>query len=399
MDVASPRFSNRVLAWSSAVIVLIIILLILTCAEMIARHAEQIGSSGGLQYQPDPQMGWLPKPGKYKITTPEFAVDASINSLNMNDREFNQSDLALPYRILALGDSHTFAIGVSTMETWPKRLEARLFPKALDGVVWNAGVIGYSIGQYLERFRLLQPVVKPTLVLVGFSMATDLYDLIPPERGGFVYGGDADRIYFDLGDNGELVEKVYHRAARKAALAKQSTDVTISIRGYQLYRKLKRSRLAMWIAVHYHPNGRSLWPGTDTALKRQLSEDDKYRWLLAERLLGKLVKEANAAGAKVVVVNIPYLAQVYDDVWTWSFGTQPEKYDRWIASRRLAQLCKRVGAGYIDTTGAFAAAARQRNHWLHWHQDAHPTPEGQDLISQVVAENLLKLKLVNTGFH
>ena len=100
-----------------------------------------------------------------------------------------------------------------------------LFPDKESGVVWNAGVIGYSVGQYLERFRRLSGLLKPTLVIVGFSMATDLYDLIPPERGGFVYGGDAARVYFDLGNDGELIEKVY--SPSHAATPSTETDLSL----------------------------------------------------------------------------------------------------------------------------------------------------------------------------
>jgi hypothetical protein len=78
-------------------------------------------------------------------------------------------------------------------------------------------VAGYSVGQYFERFRGLKDKLHPSLVLVGFSMATDLYDLIPPERGGFVYGGNASRVYFDLSPGGELVEKAYSSTSVGAA--------------------------------------------------------------------------------------------------------------------------------------------------------------------------------------
>jgi hypothetical protein len=163
-----------------------------------------------------------------------------------------------------------------------------------------------------------------------------------------------------------------------------------------LYRSLKRSNLAMWIAVHYKPGGKSLWPGLDTALRINLSEDDRYRWMLMEKVMGQLVQEADASGAKVIVVNIPYLAQVYDDVWAWSFGTKPNEFDRWIAGKRLSEVCDRIGAGYIDTTEAFVETVRERKHWLHWQQDAHPTPEGQDLIAQLIADNFNKTKIVQS---
>ena len=150
----------------------------------------------------------------------------------------------------------------------------------------------------------------------------------------------------------------------------------------------------MWIAIHYKPGGKPLWPGLDTALRTNLTEDDKYRWMLMEKVMGQLVQEANASGAKVIVVNIPYLAQVYDDVWAWSFGAKPDEFDRWIAGKRLSEVCIRVGAGYIDTTEAFVETVRKRKHWLHWPQDGHPTPEGQDLIAQVIANNFSRTGIV-----
>jgi hypothetical protein len=282
-------------------------------------------------------------------------------------------------------------------------LEARLFPNLEGGVVWNGAIGGYSVGQYLERFRGLKGRLHPTLVLVGFSMATDLYDLIPPERGGFVYGGDASRVYFDLSPQGELIEKTYSSTLVGASqVSSPQRDASLRIRAvlerFSLYRRLKRSNLAMWIAVH-RPGGVALWPGLDTALKKEPTEDDKYRWLLAERILAKLVSEAKEIEAKVVIVNIPYLAQVYDATWAASFGTRPDVYDRWIAGQRLAELCRRIGAIYIDTTEAFVNTTRERHKWLHWPQDAHPTPEGQDLIAEVVAEGLIKTGLTSSGHN
>jgi lysophospholipase L1-like esterase len=374
-------------------------ILIAGAAELISRFLEP-KAEGEVSVLHDPDLGWLPKPGKYKFTTPEYSTDVSINSLNMSDREVTQSDLQSETRILALGDSHTAASGVSTYETWPKRLEARLFPNREGGVVWNAAVAGYSVGQYLERFRGLKDRLRPTLVLVGFSMATDLYDLIPPERGGFVYGGDASRVYFDLSSNGELIEKTYSSTSIGASEMSRKQDISSRIRGFlegfSLYSRLKRSNLAMWIAVHL-PGRVALWHGLDTALKKELTEDDKYRWLLAERILAKLVSEAQEIETKVAIVNIPYLAQVYDATWAASFGTRPDMYDRWIAGRRLAELCQTIGAIYIDTTDAFVSATRERHKWLHWPQDAHPTPEGQDLIAEVVADGLIKNGLTSRG--
>ncbi|WP_163362900.1 hypothetical protein, partial [Klebsiella aerogenes] len=67
-------------------------------------------------------------------------------------------------------------------------------------------VHGYSLDQYLVRFRRLAPIVKPRVVIIGFSAATDFYDVGRTRAGDFVYGSDIGRIYFSLDDKGELVE-------------------------------------------------------------------------------------------------------------------------------------------------------------------------------------------------
>jgi hypothetical protein len=376
------------------------VILITAAAELVSRSFET-KVEGDVSNLEDPNLGWLPKPGEYKVTTSEYSMNVSINSLNMNDREVTQSDVQSDNRILVLGNSHTFAGGASTYESWPKRLEVRLFPDRESGTVWNAAVGGYSVGQYLMRFRALKDRLHPSLVLVGFSMATNLYDLIPPERGGFVFGGDASRVYFDLSPDGELVEKTYSSVGAPQ-VSSPANHTSLQIRGvlerFSLYRRLKRSNLAMWIAAH-RPGGVSLWPGLDTALKKEPTEDDKYRWLLAERILAKLVSEAQEMKTKVVIVHLPYLAQVYDATWAASFGTRPDVYDRWVAGRRLAELCQRIGAIYVDTTEAFVNASRERHKWLHWSQDAHPTPEGQDLIAGVVADGLIRNGLTLKGHN
>ena len=84
-------------------------------------------------------------------------------------------------------------------------------------------------------------------------MATDLYDLIPPERGGFVYGGNANRVYFDLDRRGEVVEKYYEHVEQASSHHERSLSARIRefLGQFSLYRTAKRSKLAMWVAANY----------------------------------------------------------------------------------------------------------------------------------------------------
>lgn len=362
-----------------------------TAAAMLEPDVRVHGAAAATR---DPELGWLPPIGRSTVTTGEFTAVYDVNALGMNDRPVEETLGRARRRVLALGDSHTFAVGVSQQETWPNVLEALLFGGDLDaGTVYNASVAGYSLGQYLVRFRGLEKTLDPQLVLIGFSMATDVYDLIPPRLGGFVYGADAGRVYFDLDEDGRLVEQRDLVGQQLAQDAARPRSASLQIRGFlerfALYRRLKKSGLAMAIATSgWTPGGDSLWPGPDTALRRELGPEQEYRWRLASLLLAEIAKEASGANRRVVLVNIPYLPQVYDEVWESSFGARPEQFDRWIAGRRLAKICEETGIGYIDTTPPLVEEARRRGEWLHYRQDGHPTPDGHRIIAQTVADGL-----------
>ncbi len=371
--------------FSGALAILAGTVVALVVAEFLARFLEPDHTKEGDFYNvPHETVGWIPKPDSQAVeTTDEFTARYRINALGMNDLPVaGQRNSRL--RIVALGDSHTFAMGVNMDETWPNVLENLLFGGESDaGTVFNLGVIGYNLGQYYDWLLINEKRLSPDVVIIGFSMATDLYDLIPPRKGGFVYGKGADRYYYDLSEDGELLR--LRSNVSQGTTSPQVRDVRTHLNRLALYRLLKRSKLAYWLSVRLSPGGQSLWPGLDTALKRELSGDDAYRWRLAERILTALVEDAGSRARRVVLVVIPYLAQVYDEVWESSFGSFPDKYDRWIGNRRLRELAERLGIGFVDTTPDFVQRVRESGEWLHYRRDGHPNPRGHAVIAAAVA--------------
>jgi len=409
------KLSKRKKILFSAILVSLSIFTALAIAEMAARYfkPETQPYSEKLKTNPHAKLGWLPSEGKVTEYTHEYRAHFDVNSYGMNDEPIDTSNALPKHRILSVGDSHTFAVGIDQQETWPNVLEKKLFGTDSDtGAVYNAGVIGYNLGQYLVRSRLLEDVVDPKVTIIGFSMATDLYDLVPPEKGGFIYGGGLGRIYFDLDADSHLVEKhdlvggyLYSSEEQmkedqadttkankpqkyKAASKAFSSRLRDWLSQFELYKLLRRSNFAMWIATHFQPGGQSLWPGLDTSLKKELTEDDAYRWKLADEILKQFKREATKNGSELVLVNIPYLAQIYPEVWESSFGSMPEKYDRWIGNERLKAICRKNGIIFIDTTQEFIDRYEETDRWLHYKDDGHPTVEGQALIAETIYKKL-----------
>lgn len=385
------------------VIYIITLVIFLLVAEGIARMAESKTQILGTCIRENPILGWDNQPGSAVVETKEFKYYLHVNSYGMNDRDIYGTEKA-KIKIMVVGDSHTFASGVSWNETWPKILEQKLFKNNLeDGVVYNCAVAGYSLGQYLLRIRQLGDTLKPDIIIVGFSMATDLYDLVPPRMGGFVCRSNVGRVYFDLDAGGNLVEKKdlmgtdLTRHILENETAKDKTIVNkikcFLEQNSALYRRFKRSRLVCWAAINLFKLD-SLWPGSSTAVRIDLDKDGLYRWRLAKKLLEKIAEEARENNRKVIVVNIPYLPQAYDKIWQASFGQRPQLYDRFIGGTRLAEICRQAGVYYVDTTQKFIEESRQHKKILYYQYDAHPNSEGHKLIAGVVRDYIVENNLL-----
>jgi lysophospholipase L1-like esterase len=325
------------------------------------------------------------------VRTSEFDVTWNVNELHMNDEPFVAAADASRTRILAVGDSHTAAIGASTFETWPKVLQRELNQKdpAQQFRVYNAGTIGYSLHQYVLRIMDQGPVVKPQYIVLGFGYASDLYDLLPPSHGGWAFFEPLPRTYFDFDESGHLVEKHWAPAPKSEAASAEPQRGRAAIRvrafvnQFAIFRYLRRSNLSLYIGSRLRFGGESLWPNMEVLVEKEISPAYEYNWRLAEALLSKANEEAGRLGAKLIVLGIPYLPQVYDDVWNATFGGNP-RFDREAGPRRLRAWCESNGIAYVESLDELRATVKAKGHWVHHRKDAHPTAEGQAAIARAL---------------
>lgn len=353
-------------------------------------NKQEIYQGEGGKWMADNRWGWKPTLGSFRTATSEFDVTGNINSLFMNDSPYNKDEDESCTRLLILGDSHTYAVGVSMEQTWGKVLQTKLNAAYSPSKfrTYNSGVVGYSMHQYLLRLIDQGPELRPHYVILGLSYATDLYDLLPPDRGGWIYGGNKARDYFDFDSNGELVERHWDPVAANGVGIKPTTPAATvrEILEYSAtFRYLRRSKLALFFGSHVKINGQSLWPNMDIVVEKNVSPEHEYQWRLFQALLSKTKAECDRQGAQLIVVGIPYLPQVYDEIWNSTFG-QDQKYSRTAGADRVAADCKKLGIVYVDSLDAFQSKSKQVGHWLHYHKDAHPTPEGQEVIADAVMQ-------------
>jgi lysophospholipase L1-like esterase len=357
------------------------------------RHKGDEGNGCGIV--PDDRWGWRLKPGTCLQRDPEFEATLTNNQLFMNDEPFVPGADSAKTRILTLGDSHTQALGVSTMKTWPKVLQRDLNRRFGDSTfrVYNTGTVGYNLHQYLLRLIDQGPVVKPNYVVVGFGFPSDLYDLLPPSHGGWHFFSPLPRTYFDFDSSGKLVEKHWapspsdaNPASQPAGSRPAAARVRDVLRHFATFRYLRRSNLALAIGARVRLGGESLWPNMEVVLEKDVSPENVYNWRLTEALLDRINEETRKLGAKLVVMGIPYLPQVYDETWRATFGNNP-RYAKDAGPKRLRAWLETKEIPYVETVDSLRAHVEQTHRWVHFRKDAHPTAEGHEIMAAMLAKS------------
>ena len=121
-----------------------------------------------------PFLLWRPRPGKSKSDS-----SISINQNGFRDREYGLEKPPHTWRMLALGDSSTFGVGVDLDQTYHEVLERRLNREFGDSgwtfEVINGGVTGFTSYQCLGMYEQFGVRYEPDVV----TLYAGINDLFP----------------------------------------------------------------------------------------------------------------------------------------------------------------------------------------------------------------------------
>lgn len=118
------------------------------------------------QPDPDPQLLYRLKPGYFDYG--KYAVN--INSLGFRGPERPMVKPDGGIRIICVGASNVYGIGLQDIQTWPAQLELKLAGQlAKDVEVWNLGTPGYVGSQMAAIAREAIERFDPDLILIALS--------------------------------------------------------------------------------------------------------------------------------------------------------------------------------------------------------------------------------------
>lgn len=343
------RPSNRT-GYGSHIAIVALVLVSLMGGAFLAEWGFRLVSGEQVElhgmYTGDETIGVGLTPGFVgAVRTAEFEHSVSVNELGMRDAPVGPKHPGLD-RVLVLGDSFVFGVGVDVEDSLPKALLRRVqeLDPSLRVEVLNAGVPGYSPWQELKTLVKLAPAVAPDLVVQVIFMGDDWYGnvrRIPPDQA--------------------------HR------------DVTEWLRVQSaLFRFVDRFVLSRFKGGdHYEPH------------RVRPTPEFARRVDFVMTILEETRDVAAASGADFLVVLCPRFTQVYEDAWSKAnlvYGLPAEEYDPLEPNRSFGERLRSSGFAVIDLLAPMRDEGRRRS--LHFPVDGHWNREGTAFAAEIIAPTI-----------
>jgi lysophospholipase L1-like esterase len=364
-----------------------VILMLFVIAEGTARltyHPENLGTV--IRF--DRHLGWSLVPGSvFHSVDDVLGLDYTIriNSLGFREREFGREKPAGKRRVVFLGDSFAFGIGVEQ----DRRLSDYVGRALGDEFeVINAAVCGWGIDQELIQYRRVVRQLSPDVVILTVCMSNDvLNDMLD-----HLYLGNTAKPRFVVADSLEIRDgdipppDIAHRHRLRNALRRSRFLVFLKRR---LDRLLDRPT-GVAPPDPDHPGFRaadrrshSHW----SVFEREYDADFERAWVVTEAIIEELARECRRDGADLIVLAFPLQIEV-DDQWRVralaKAGIEPESIDLRRPFARLERLCGRIGVPCLHPLQKFRDAIARRP--LYFERDVHPNAHGHALAAAAVLE-------------
>jgi lysophospholipase L1-like esterase len=292
---------------------------------------------------------------RYRLT-PGFDMTLDGDRYRVSSPGFRGSEIRAqtgrpPSRIVVLGDSFAFGLGVDEDETFPAQLETLLAASAGQPVeILNLGVPGYHTGQELawrERAGLPR---APALVVLLYYGNDEIGEAFQYDPGFGVLYGDALPL------------------------------------PYRLKGVLARSAIYRWIA--------RLQIGRMRA-RGELSSEDPRHWPVTRRRLEGVFSACSQRGVPLLLANLPLLAS--------SAALRSPDWPGQASFDRVTDLAERAGIPVVDLRASLLA--RQEGPGDDFlrrllispdpPEDHHLTPEGYRIVADAVAEVVIANRLLD----
>ena len=263
-------------------------------------------------------------------------VEMTVNPMGLRGPEVSAEKTAGTLRVIGLGDSFTFGVGVRDEHTFLRRLEGRLNQYQLVEVL-NAGTQGYNTRDQQVTLENRWLELKPDLVLVVFYL-NDIYR--DESAVAFWNNGEGHGVYL-----------------QPTGLARHSH--LIDWCQYSWRAKELRQRMIAHYSQAYFTDPRSFFA-------KPVSRSQPMDWSASRAALVRIVELARTHGFQVGLAIFPELMSLEDYPFT-------------AIHAFVEETCKEIGMPVHDLLSAFQGHSDHQL-WVH-PTDHHPNEIAHDLAA------------------
>jgi hypothetical protein len=311
-----------------------------------------------------PIFGWELVPGSTGIGS--LGESYRISSAGFRDVEHPIAKPVGTRRLVVIGDSFTFGMGVNLEDSYPKQLERILNGGGQAHEVINCGVIGYNMWQYHEVLARKALAYAPDLVILGL-FEDDVGAPVAPHVSG------SSEPYRGRNPFEEVEDPSAAGGLRRLALWNLARNAKALLEHKYRYR-----RGATYVQGIEE---RKKWWGpsrpSDQNYRVMSGKLGEARYEEFSIALKRFVSTARDAGAEVLVVMIPDSVQLDDPHMQF-------------VNTFVRQVTAKIGVPFVDTTPVLEAERDHASLYL-FPYDAHNSPRGLGLIAKAIADRILEL--------
>jgi hypothetical protein len=342
----------------------------LVAAEVVVRIARPqprlVITPGGF-YMPDP-------PGRYRLSPgyrgriynrAEYDNIIRINQQGLRGEELTpkpQNGL----RVLTIGDSFVFGVGVEDTETFTARLSSLAAQSGSQVQGLNAGIPAFGVPDAESWMRRHGVGLEPDVVIMAVFLGNDLVDASPDREEILLVDGLLKPGQSAGGIKAWLFRHSHLYVAVKGLLEQPALMPLRSLLGLGEPWKLRTLR-------------------EEFGVYKTSAEGDLAPAIEAtDAALGRLVDLAEQQGFRLVSVLIPSEIQVDPERWQAgmvSLDLEPEKYDPQTPTRIFKALLERHRIPTLDLGPCFAEGLA-RGEDLYFRLDRHWTVAGHNLAAE-----------------
>lgn len=313
-------------------------------------------------------------PGRYRLNPgyrgriynrAEYDNEIRINGAGLRGPEVGVKDPERR-RVLVIGDSFVFGVGVEDSETFVARLstaEASRF----EGL--NAGIPAFGVPDAASWLARHGVALQPDVVLLSIFQGNDLVDASPDQEEILVVDG-----LLVPGKSSRGLKAWLHRHSHLYVLFKSFLEIPNLM---PLREKLGLSE--PWkVRVLREEFG---------VYSRAAPSEMEEAIAATDQALGELVELGSEQGFVVLAVLIPSEVQVDPVRWSAglrSLGLDHEDYDPQVPTRIFAELLERHAIATLDLGPIFAAGLAAGEE-LYFHLDRHWTSAGHAKAAEAIA--------------